>query len=92
MTAKEVFELGLEEVDRIEKAMKRVTKEEGYGDDIQKFKEDISKKEEFHFKTGVGVLHVLSLKLCLFTLFCFLRLVFLIISPHLTFLILIIII
>lgn len=60
MTAKEVFELGLEEVDRIEKAMKRVTKEEGYGDDIQKFKEDISKKEEFHFKTGEELLEYVN--------------------------------
>ena len=56
MTAKEVFQLGLEEVERIEKAMKKITKEEGFGDDIQKFKDDISKREDFRFKTSVSLL------------------------------------
>ncbi|XP_062611580.1 uncharacterized protein LOC134273398, partial [Saccostrea cucullata] len=51
MTPKEVFNIGQEEVERITQAMKKITQEEGYGTDIRKFKEDISKRDEFHFKT-----------------------------------------
>ncbi|XP_061176611.1 uncharacterized protein LOC133185430 [Saccostrea echinata] len=51
MTPQQVFDIGKVEVERITQAMHKITQEEGFGTDIRKFKEDISKRDEFHCKT-----------------------------------------
>lgn len=60
MTPQEVFDLGQAEVERITQAMRKIAREEGYGDDIAKFKEALGKREEFFFKTPVRFISVFS--------------------------------
>lgn len=60
MTPQEVFDLGQAEVERITQAMRKITNEEGYGDDIAKFKEALSEREEFFFKTPEDLLQYVN--------------------------------
>uniref|UniRef100_A0A8W8JD75 DUF885 domain-containing protein n=1 Tax=Magallana gigas TaxID=29159 RepID=A0A8W8JD75_MAGGI len=60
MTPKEVFDLGQAEVERITQAMRKIAREEGYGDDVAKFKEALGKREEFFFKTPEDLLEYVN--------------------------------
>ncbi|XP_011427109.3 uncharacterized protein [Magallana gigas] len=60
MTPQEVFDLGQAEVERITQAMRKIAREEGYGDNIAKFKEALGKREEFFFKTPEDLLEYVN--------------------------------
>ena len=54
MTPQEVFDLGQSEVERITQAMRKISNEEGFGDDVAKFMESLKKRKEFFFDTPVS--------------------------------------
>nr|XP_022291917.1 uncharacterized protein LOC111103156 [Crassostrea virginica] len=56
MTPQEVFDLGQSEVERITQAMRKISNEEGFGDDVAKFMESLKKRKEFFFDTPEDLL------------------------------------
>ncbi|KAL5012600.1 hypothetical protein ScPMuIL_011151 [Solemya velum] len=52
MTPEEIFNLGMKEVERIQKAMHKITEAEGFGTDIKRFNQYLKERENFTYKTG----------------------------------------
>ncbi|XP_060073756.1 uncharacterized protein LOC132553525 [Ylistrum balloti] len=56
LTPQEVHNLGLQEVDRISKAMQKISMEEGFGSNVQRFIRHIKNSKEFFYETEEEIL------------------------------------
>lgn len=60
MSPDEIFNLGIKEVERIQKAMHKITEAEGFGTDIKRFNRYLKEREDFTYKTGVSIYFLVS--------------------------------